>query len=270
MKQGENLYLIDEICREKGIEESFLSFGWIRELRKDGKICHIVRNSFDLNPASCYHIVNDKYATYEVLKHHNISVLTHYMIFNPKAEGRGEFAGNLNNEVDEIFKKINQEKVVVKANTSSEGKQVFIATSEEEAVTIIKTLFKENFLSVSICPFEEIECEYRVVFLDNEILYVYKKIARDWKHNLADGAYAITDLKNDEKLEAVKELALKAGKAVNARFVTIDISKRVNGEIFVMEINGAVCMSKFIEMVPNGRQIAQEIYEKAIDKMFDK
>lgn len=37
-----------------------------------------------------------------------------------------------------------------------------------------------------------------------------------------------------------------------------------------MEINGAVCMSKFIETVPNGRQIAKEIYEKAIDKMFDK
>lgn len=270
MKQGENLYLIDEICKEKGIEESFLSLGWIRELRKDGKICHIVRNSFDLNPSSCYHIVNDKYATYEVLKHHNISVLTHYIIFNPNAEGRGEFAGNLPTEVDEIFKKINKEKVVVKANTSSEGKQVFIANSREEAINIIQDLFKEHFLSVSICPFEQIECEYRVVFLDNEILYVYKKIARDWKHNLADGAKADIHLENDEKLEEVKQLALKAGKVTNARFVSIDISKRINGEIFVMEINGAVCMSKFIETVPNGRQIAKEIYEKAIDKMFDK
>lgn len=270
MKQGENLYLIDEICKEKGIEESFLSLGWIRELRKDGKICHIVRNSFDLNPSSCYHIVNDKYATYEVLKHHNISVLTHFIIFNPNAEGRGEFAGNLSEEVDEIFNKINQEKLVVKANTSSEGKQVFIVNSRTEAIQVIQELFRENFLSVSICPFEEIECEYRVVFLDNEILYVYKKIARDWKHNLADGARAETNLENDEKLEEVKQLALRAGKVTNARFVTIDISKRTNGEIFVMEINGAVCMSKFIETVENGREIARKIYEKAIDKMFDK
>ena len=63
---------------------------------------------------------------------------------------------------------------------------------------------------------------------------------------------------------------MRAGKVTNARFVTIDVSKRTNGEIFVMEINGAVCMSKFIETVENGREIGRKIYEKAIDKMFDK
>lgn len=270
MKETLSLKLIDEICKEKGIEVNYLSYGWIRELKKNGKIRHIVRNTFDLNTASCYDILNDKYATYEVLKHHNISVITHYVIFNSSIEGREEFAGNLSEEVAEIFKKIGKDTVVVKANTSSEGKHVYKVNSKEEATEIIKQLFKDKFSSVSICPFEEIECEYRVVFLDNEILYVYKKIAKDWKHNLSNGASLVTDLENDEKLEEVKELALRAGEVTNSRFTTIDISKKTNGEIFVMEINASVCMSKFMEKAENGRQIAKSIYEKAIDKMFDK
>ena len=48
MKETLSLKLIDEICKEKGIEVNHLSFGWIRELKKNGKIRHIVRNIFDL------------------------------------------------------------------------------------------------------------------------------------------------------------------------------------------------------------------------------
>ena len=36
-----------------------------------------------------------------------------------------------------------------------------------------------------------------------------------------------------------------------------------------MEVNGSVCMNKFTEIIPNGYNIAKEIYSKAIDKMFE-
>lgn len=268
MNQTESLLLIDEICKEKNIDINYLSLGWIRELKKDGKICHIVRNSFDLNPASAYNILNDKYATYEVLKNNGVNTLEHYIIFNPCIEKRKEFIKNIEKEVDEIYTKIGKKEVVVKANSSSEGKEVYKVNSKREILVIINDIFSRNFESISICPFENIECEYRVIFLDNEILYVYKKIAKDWKHNLSNGASIITNLENDEVLEDVKKLALKAGHATNSRFASIDISKKINGEIFVMEINASVCMSKFIENVENGREIAKNIYTKAINKMF--
>ena len=114
--------LIDEICKEKGIEERFLSFGWIRELKKDGKIVHIVRNVFDLNPAACTAIVNDKYATYEVLKEHNVPSLEYNVIFNPKT--REDFPNDIENKIHECFEKYNK-KIVVKENDSSEGIGVF-------------------------------------------------------------------------------------------------------------------------------------------------
>ena len=37
-----------------------------------------------------------------------------------------------------------------------------------------------------------------------------------------------------------------------------------------MEINSSVCMNKFSKIVLNGYDISKNIYEKAINKMFEK
>ena len=306
MEVSTHLKIIDEICQEKNIEEKILSFGWIRELKKDGKICHIVRNSFDLNPAGASRIVNDKYATYEVLNENNIEILKHIMLFNPRS--RAEFASDLEIQVEEALKEFNG-KVVLKANDSCQGKDVFLLNEKEEIVSKAKELFLNGTDGVSLCPFKDIEAEYRVIYLDGNIEYVYKKekpyivgdgkksieeliknaetnvesskeinlndipgegekIILSWKHNLSSGAVPKIVLENDKYIEKVKELALRAGKATNVKFASIDISQGADGEIFVMEINGAVCMSKFAEEVPNGHEIVKKIYAKAIDKMF--
>ena len=299
------LKIIDEICKEKNIEETFHSFGWIRELKKDGKIRHIVRNTFDLNPAGAYDIVNDKYATYEILKNNNVEVLKHIMLFNPIT--REEFASNLEKQVEEALIEFNG-KVVIKANNSCQGKDVFLLTQKEEIIDKVKELFKEGSDGVSACPYKEIEAEYRVIYLDGNIEYVYKKekpyiigngknsvkelaqknniteldnrlnleyvpkqnekVVISWKHNLCSGALPKTLLEDDKYIEKVKQIALKAGKATNVKFASIDISQDIDEEIYVMEINGNVCMTKFAEEVPEGYEVAKKIYAKAIDKMF--
>lgn len=299
------LKIIDEICKEKNIEETFHSFGWIRELKKDGKIRHIVRNTFDLNPAGAYDIVNDKYAAYEILKNNNVEVLKHIMLFNPIT--REEFASNLEKQVEEALIEFNG-KVVIKANNSCQGKDVFLLTQKEEIIDKVKELFKEGSDGVSACPYKEIEAEYRVIYLDGNIEYVYKKekpyiigngknsvkelaqknniteldnrlnleyvpkqnekVVISWKHNLCSGALPKTLLEDDKYIEKVKQIALKAGKATNVKFASIDISQDIDEEIYVMEINGNVCMTKFAEEVPEGYEVAKKIYAKAIDKMF--
>lgn len=266
MEASTSLKLIDEICKEKGIDEKILSFGFIRELKKNGKICHIVDEAFDLNPAGSFLIVNDKYACFEVLENNGVNSLKHYMIFNP--EGRMKNVPKIDEEVDKAIEKYGT-KLVVKANDSSEGQEVYLVNGRQEAISKIEDIFSRHFLSLSICPFEEIEAEYRVICLDGEILCLYKKIAKGWKHNLSQGAKIVVDVENDDKIDEVKDLALRAFKAVNARFVSVDISQKSNGEIFVMEINGSVCMNKFIENAPNGKEIAKKVYGKALDKMFN-
>ncbi len=113
--------IIDELCEEKNIQQSILSFGWIRELKKENRIRNIIRYTFDLNTAAFFNIAGDKYATYEVLKKNGVPTIEHLMVFNPKTRS---------NYIDkEIFEKISkafekyEHKVVIKANDSSRRKR---------------------------------------------------------------------------------------------------------------------------------------------------
>ena len=90
-----------------------------------------------------------------------------------------------------------------------------------------------------------------------------------WKHNLNNGAEPIVIDDSDEFIKNVREVALRAGNAVNIKFATIDVAVTHDKRILVMEINASVCMNKFSEIVPGGYDIAKGVYSKAIDKMFE-
>ena len=57
-----------------------LSNDWVLQLSKDGKVRHITRNHFDINPHSSSEIADDKYATYEVLKSQKVPVIEHTIL----------------------------------------------------------------------------------------------------------------------------------------------------------------------------------------------
>ena len=96
-----------------------------------------------------------------------------------------------------------------------------------------------------------------------------KEITVSWKHNLSAGAEPIVIDETDEYINQVKEIAVKAGNALNISFASVDVIVTEKKEILVMEINGSVCMNKFLEIIPNGYEIAKSIYSKALDKMFE-
>ena len=75
--------LMREVCAEMGIKVEKLSYGWILQLSKDGKVRHVTGTRFDLNPEATGDIACDKYATYEVLNSQNVPIIEHVMIFNP-------------------------------------------------------------------------------------------------------------------------------------------------------------------------------------------
>lgn len=305
--------ILDEICREKNIEQKLLSYDWIRELKKEDRIHHIIRYQMDLNSANSYRIAKDKYATYSILTENNIPMIEHKMIFSPFTRS-AYYDKNFMKPIEEMLEKNNQ-KIVIKANDSSQGKDVYYISNKKQANEIILKMFKEGKDSVSICPYVEIDYEYRVVILDGQALYVYKKrkpyvvgdgksniqkliqnkysdtvkitlnegldtnvipkngeeVIVSWKHNLSNGAEPIiVNEENDKNLGQIKEIAVRAGKAIGIRFATVDIALTSKKELTVVEINGSVCMNKFAEFIPNGYEIAKNIYIKAIEKMFEK
>ena len=231
------------------------------------------------------------------------------MIFNPQTRSR-YFKNKFINDAKELLKE-NDNKLVIKANDSCKGKDVHYCSTEEEIEEIVKKLFDDKNDTLSACPYLEIDYEYRVIYLDGEILYIYKKkkpyvtgdgkskvrelinkkfkqepvdlsrnlsfdyipqeneeVTISWKHNLSSGAEPIIVDETDEFLPEIRRVALAAGEAMNIKFASIDVALTNNKEILVMEVNGSVCMNKFAEIIPNGYEIAKEIYAKAIDKMF--
>jgi glutathione synthase/RimK-type ligase-like ATP-grasp enzyme len=303
--------IINEICEEKNIEQKSISYNWIKELKKNNKSHYIMGYEFELNSAVAYNVAKDKFATYEVLKSNNIPTIEHKMIFNPKTRSR--YYGK---KFIEDAKKLlceNNYKVVIKANDSSQGKDVYFCSTNDEIENVVKKLFQEENDTLSACPYLDIDYEYRVIYLCGEILYVYKKkkayivgnakntvnelikakytkkmptdfcknldfnyipqkdeeVTICWKHNLCNYAEPIAIDENDEFIDEVKTVALKAGKTLNINFASIDIALTSDKKVLVMEVNGSVCMNKFAEIMPNGYKIAKEIYAKAIDKMFE-
>ena len=296
--------IINEICTEENIKMKTLSYGYITELEKNGIKKRMVGNSLEINSANSYKIASDKYATYEMLKAYNIPTIKHHMVFNP--ETRSDFYNNEIERAKEVFFE-NNKIVILKSNDSSEGKFVFKIQDEKELEDTILNLFKEKKDTLSICPFYEIDYEYRAVFLDGEILFIYQKekpyvigngndtleklienaeilefykeldlnyvpkknerVEVSWKHNLSRGA--LPTIITDIKLKKELEtLAIDAGKAVGVSFATVDIVHTKKEGLLVMEINSSVCMDKFSEKFENGYNIAKDVFKKAISKMF--
>lgn len=260
--------IIKEICDEKNINYTLLSRDWIVKLEKNNKIGYLVGSKFSINPVTASMIASDKYATYEVLKNKNLPIIEHQMIFNPKY--RSGFISDLNSKKDleNYLKNQASRKVVVKANDGSCGTDVYLCKNTHEIYKTIKKLFKEK-PSLSICPFYDIDTEYRVICLDGECKLIYGKKAMNgnWKHNLSQGAAAI-HVEDEDLKSKLKEIAIKATNEIGLRFASVDIIKLITGELLIIEVNLGVTINKYTEFVTNGRDIAKSIYGEVIEKML--
>jgi len=164
--------LMRELCSELGIELKKLSYDWILELSKDGKVRHIAGNRFDINPEAGGDIACDKYATYEVLKSQNVPVIEHTMVFNPAMRSR--YIGDDGISLMIVSEFLKYGRVVVKPNNGCEGIGVSLCKTLKEVEVAIQKLFKTHG-SVSICPFYDIKTEYRTFFLNGKIHLIYGK-----------------------------------------------------------------------------------------------
>ncbi|MCI8277808.1 MAG: hypothetical protein HFJ46_07925 [Clostridia bacterium] len=186
--------ILDEICKEKNIKQELLSYGWIRKLEKENKIHYLMRYEFDLNSSISHNIAGDKYATYDVLNDKGIPTIPHKIIFNPITRS-GYYNKNFFNEIENILEKYDN-KVVVKANDSYKGKDVFYCSTKEEVEEVIEKLFNEKNDTLSICPYLDIDFEYRAIYLCGEIIYIYKKKK---PYVIGDGVKTIKQLISERK-----------------------------------------------------------------------
>jgi len=263
---------IKKIAEKERIKFTELSMGYVMCLEKDGVKRYILDNVWDLNSQASGKTMSDKYATEQILKENNIPTLDYEIIFHP--EKRKDFSSQkqLKEKIENFIKE--NGKSVIKPNTGSNGYMVEMCETPEQAIEYANQIFEEDS-AACLSPFYEIEGEYRCIYLDGEILLIFQKIPKEgeWRHNLNFGATPKW-VEDKEKEEEIKRLAIQAAKIVNARFASVDIvrascGKRPEKTDYVLEINSAVCMSKFAERMENGEQIVEEIYTKAMRKLWD-
>lgn len=202
--------VIREVCEEMGICLEKLSYDWILQLSKEGKVRHITRNHFDNNPHASSEIANDKYATYEVLTSQKVPVIKHIMVFNPATRSRLIPEEGIWNKIEEEFEKYGT--LVVKPNDGCQGKQIELCHTKKELEIAIQKIFQKE-PSLSICPYYDIQTEYRTFYLNGEVLFIYGKTK---PYVIGDGKQPLEEL--------IKQLNLPDKKFVQENLSQLDMS----------------------------------------------
>ena len=166
--------IIKQIALENDLSYEVLSCDLVIKLTKGNKIRYINGYKFGLNSHSLGLILDDKYATYELLNSLGISVCKHHILFRPT--NHNSYAKNYNSfdYCYDLFLKYNKN-VILKVNNGKCGDGVYHITTKKELKKIYNHLLKYNF-SISLCPYYDIKNEYRVILLNNEIKIMYGKI----------------------------------------------------------------------------------------------
>lgn len=300
--------LIKEICEEENIKCSILSKDWIIMLEKEHKIRFISGYKFDLNNHGFGNVIDDKYATFEVLKEKKVPIIEHNILFNQN--NKNDYAKESNNYafVENFFKE-HQQSIVLKANDSTCGNEVYHLTNINEISKCLNRLFAKSF-SISVCPFYDIKAEYRLIMLKDKCVAMYgkkrpivvgdgKKTIRElllgfnyhyFKDKLSEEEYnkilnkneiyeygwqfnlskgAIPfEVSNLDLKNRLLNIALKVSSLFSLGFCSIDIVETQNNELLVMELNSGVMMENYMQIVPEGFKVAKEIYKEAINEMF--
>ena len=288
--------LIKEICKEENIELNIYQGNWLKELRKGNITKYIVGYKFSLNNQGISLVVDDKGLFYDVIKD-KLPIIIHHVLFNNYDS----------DEVLNLFHKYNN-KVIVKGNIGTCGKEVYKITNEKRLFNIIDRLFEKQY-SISLCPYYDIDKEYRLIVLNNEVKLIYSK---ENPIIVGDGIKTIKELlldfnstyysnnqvnnpdyvpKLDEKViieyrfnlsngarvnkdidielkNRLIELAKKVVKETNLSFGSIDIIRTTNNELLIMEANSGVMMNNYLKQTKDYETV-KEIYRDAIKTMME-
>lgn len=299
--------IIKAICQELKIEYQFLSKDWVILLRKRSTIRFISGYKFDLNPHALGSILDDKFATYEILNQMGFHVIKHHIVYSPY--NHNPYAMDCNNieYLTKLFYEYNKD-VVLKVNNGTCGNQVERITSLEALEHCFQNMKEEN-TSFSLCPYYEACSEFRAIVLKGKMKLMYQKekpvvigngkstlkelltefnpsyfnkhsilnadrilkkgecYSYDWKFNLSKGARMKEEISKEDRRK-VSFLVLSVCKKLQLGFCSVDIIKTIDNNFYILEINSGVMMKHFINQANNGYEKAYAIYKEALLEMF--
>lgn len=310
MYPKEYLKIINEICNKHSIHIKQFPGTSILKLSNKQIQHYIWSRRFDLNTSLSARIADHKYETFVVLSSSGIPVVECYKLNRPDMEehnlskknntdickmlletqhaivikpnncyeGTDVFKCENMKEVEEVFHLIGYKyKFLVASpfiNSVAEYRCFYLnseilliykkklpyVTSDGHS-TLIELLTKEKY-DLRKLPSSLIPKLYDVYEQDT-------KIYLNWKYNLSQGSFC-SIIPHSTLYDNLTHIACQAAEAIGISFATIDLLEDTQGVLKVLEINAGVAMDQFIKQMPDGREIATSIYEKAILSMFNR
>lgn len=188
--------IIYKLCEKHQINIQKIEGESIYRLSKNNTVHFIWSRRFDINSALSCRLADNKYSTYLLLN--ALSIPTVMCVKLPRIDT--EDYSYLEFSIFEICQKLLSEfdKIIIKPNNSYEGTDVYLC---ENLKDVEKTLFqiesKYKYLITS--PYINAKSEYRLFFLDNHILYGYKKVR---KCIICDGFSSVAELLLKNKINS--------------------------------------------------------------------
>lgn len=179
--------IIKEICDEEKIDYQTFSNDWIFKLWRGNIYNYIIGYQFGLNSCAVHSICCDKSATSEILTSLGIPNIQHYFFMSPINQKYIGDYGNWENIIN-ILKKYG--KLVCKSNEGTGGNQVFCVSNQNELENAVFKIFKKS-RAMAICPYYDIQNEYRIIVLNGEIKLIYSK---QRPYIVGDGIHTISGL----------------------------------------------------------------------------
>ncbi len=226
-------------AEENGFAVERLSGDWVLRLVRGDLVLPVISYDIGLNSSSVHRIVNDKVATFEVLRTAGVAAVEHQIVLEAElARSRGE-ADELARVLG-VFKGLGGD-AVLKPLDQSQGLDVVRVRTEDELTEAYERL-QVRYQRFAIAPFVAIAREDRFYFLDDRLLLSYGKRAGEaGLGNLAQGGEVIF---HDGSETAARDLAARARAALVLRYGCIDVVTLAGGELAVLEGNSGVMLDE--------------------------
>jgi len=233
--------------------------------------------STPFNNDGMHKISKDKEFSYRLLNEHIAMPKTAgFFDPNPMSDENKIYANQ--SDANEITKDIIREfplPVVVKMNSGSQGKNVFLCNSEAEVKEALKKIYDKNsplYDYVAIAQdYIRIKREYRVVVFEREILLVYEKDISNarFSGNLSPLHYenAKAVYVDDKTLiSKIADFIKPMFNVFDVQFAGLDVVLDESGKFWLIETNVHPGFSYFVK--DNGEAKLVDMYEKILKKMI--
>ena len=162
--------IIKMFCKENGVDFVQMADGWLFVLKNGKTKSFVMGYKFDINNSISASICDDKSALSSVLVDAGINCVEHHFYEAPN--GHSKPKEQIFDELEILLKTHGE--LVIKPNIGSGGKNV-VRCNDLSSLNELAEKYLKSKRAFSVCKFENIKNEYRVICLCGEVQLVYRK-----------------------------------------------------------------------------------------------